>query len=114
MLTTVIVNGANLCVYRATEMRADAASLEPQDMLEEVFPAVAYYQDSWATPIDRARLAGFGGREALFGQALAAELKIAVGPMAEAEGALALDGPAKDLIPHGLDALAGWMMNGNS
>jgi type IV pilus assembly protein PilM len=114
MLTTVIVNGANLCVYRATEMRADAASLEPQAMLEEVFPAVAYYQDSWGAPIDRARLSGFGGREALFGQALAAELKIAVGPMSEAEGALALDGPASDLIPHGLDALAGWMMNGNS
>jgi type IV pilus assembly protein PilM len=113
MLTTVIVNGANLCVYRATELRAEAGSLEPQAMLEEIFPAVAYYQDSWGTPIDRARLAGFGGREAVFSQALAAELKITVGPMSDAEGAATLSGPARDLVPHGLDAMAGWMMNGN-
>lgn len=114
MMTTVIVNGPNLCVYRGTEMRAEAALLDPQAMLEEIFPAVAYYQDSWGTPIDRARLAGFGGKEALFGQALAAELRIAVGAISDAEGALALDGPAKDLVPQGLDALAGWMMNQNS
>jgi type IV pilus assembly protein PilM len=114
MLTTVIVNGANLCVYRSTEMRSEAASLEPQAMLDEVFPAVAYYQDSWGSAIDRARLSGFAEKTALFGNALATELKIAVGPMTDVEGAGSLDATAKDLIPHGLDALAGWMMNGRS
>jgi type IV pilus assembly protein PilM len=114
IMTTVIVNGPNLCVYRGTEMRAEAVSLEPQAVLEEIFPAVAYYQDSWGTPIDRARLTGFGGREALFGQALKAELRVAVGPITEAEGASALDGPARDLFPRGLDALAGWMLNRSS
>jgi type IV pilus assembly protein PilM len=113
-LTTAIVYGPNLCVYRSTEMPAEAALLDPQAMLDEVFPAVAYYQDTWGASIDRARLAGFGEREDLFGSALAGELKVNVGPMADAEGARELDAPAKDLIRHGLDALAGWMLNGKS
>ena len=46
-LTTVIVSGANLCVYRATEMPAEAAVLDPQAVLDEIFPAIAYYQDTW-------------------------------------------------------------------
>ena len=30
----------------------------------------------------------------------------------EAEGVQSLEASAKDLVSHGLDALAGWMMNG--
>jgi type IV pilus assembly protein PilM len=113
MLTTVIVRGGNLCVYRSSEMRAEAASLEPQAVLDEVFPAIAYYQDSWNASVDRARLAGFGAREELFTQALAAEVGVTVGPMSTSQGASRLDHrAARDLLPHGLDALAGWAMNG--
>ncbi|MBZ5503000.1 MAG: hypothetical protein LAN59_12320 [Acidobacteriia bacterium] len=114
VLTTVIVHGTGLCVYRSTEMPAEAARLDPQAVLDEIFPAVAYYQDTWGQPIDRARLAGFGGREDVFQSAVSAELKIRAGSLAEAEGAQALDRAALDLIPNGLDALAGWMMNGGS
>jgi type IV pilus assembly protein PilM len=114
MLTTVITHGANLCVYRSSEMAAEAKLLEPQAMLDEVFPAVAYYQDTWGSTIDRARLTGFGDREAMFGAALAEELKVNAGPIAEAEGVQGLDASAKDLVNHGLDALAGWMMNGRA
>ena len=110
-LTTVIVLGANLCVYRSTEVRADAAALEPQAMLDEVFPAVAYYQDSWGSTVDRAHLSGFGARESVFSQALSEELKITAGSIADAQSLRSLDQAGKDLIPHGLDALAGWMMN---
>jgi len=112
MLTTVVTHGTSLCVYRSTEMHADAGSLEPQAMLDEVFPAVAYYQDSWGAAIDRARLTGFGDREQLFSAALAEELNTSVGPVAEAEAVQGLEATAKDLVHHGLDALAGWMMNG--
>ena len=114
VLTTVIVRGANLCVYRSTEMRADAAMLEPQAMLDEVFPAVAYYQDSWGSTIDRARLSGFGAKEEVFGQALAEELTIPASSMAGAEALQSLDAAARDMVPHGLDALVGWMINGES
>jgi type IV pilus assembly protein PilM len=114
MLTTVVTNGPNLCVYRSSEMPAEAKLLEPQAMLDEVFPAVAYYQDTWGASIDRARLTGFGDREAIFGSALAEELKINAGPISDAEGVQGLEGSARDLVSHGLDALAGWMMNGKS
>jgi len=114
MLTTVITHGSNLCVYRSSEMAAEAKLLEPQAMLDEVFPAVAYYQDTWGSTIDRARLTGFGDREAMFGGALAVELTVNAGPIAEAEGVLGLEASAKDLVNHGLDALTGWMMNGKA
>jgi type IV pilus assembly protein PilM len=112
MLTTVITHGANLCVYRSTEMAAAAKLLEPQAVLDEVFPAIAYYQDTWGATVDRARLTGFGEREAIFGAALADELKVSAAPIADAEGVQGLEASAKDLVYHGLDALAGWMMNG--
>lgn len=112
-LTTVVVRGANLCLYRSTEMRADAA-LEPQAMLDEVFPAVAYYQDSWGETIDRVRLSGFGAKESSLGQRLAEELQIPAGSMNDAIGVQSFDASAKDLIPHGLDALLGWIMNRKS
>lgn len=113
-LTTVIVHGASLCVYRSTEMPAEASLLDPQAILDEVFPAVAYYQDTWGATIDRARLAGFGEREESFRRALAGELNIGVGSIAEAEAARGLGVAAQDLLHHGLDSLAGWMMNRGS
>ncbi|HKV05698.1 MAG TPA: hypothetical protein VJO53_11400 [Candidatus Acidoferrales bacterium] len=107
-LTTAIIRGMNLCVYRSTEMAADIGALEPQAVLDEIFPAVAYFQDTWGASIESARLAGFGERQAIFGAALAGELNTTVGAMADAEGARGLDGPARDLVRHGLDGLAGW------
>jgi len=113
-LTTVIVREANLCVYRSTDMPADVTLLDPQVVLDEVFPAIAYYQDNWESPVDRVRFAGFGAREQVFRAALSSELKVAVGSMSEAEAAQTLSEPAQDLIRHGLDALAGWKLNAGS
>lgn len=110
-LTTVVTNGSNLCVYRSTEMPAEAKLLQPQAVLDEVFPAVAYYQDTWGSSIDRTRMAGFGDREPVFANALSEELKILVAPLSDVEATVGLDASAKDLMHHGLDALAGWMMN---
>ena len=110
-LTTVVTDASTLCVYRSTEMAAEAEQLQPQAVLDEVFPAVAYYQDTWGRSVDRARLAGFGNREATFGNALSEEMKVLVAPLSDAEAAAGLDASAKDLVHHGLDALAGWSMN---
>ena len=112
MMTTVLTSGPNLCVYRSSEMPADARTLDPHAMLDEVFPAVAYYQDTWGSSVDRARLTGFADREAIFGNAISEELKILAAPLSDAEAVVGLENPAKDLVHHGLDALAGWMMNG--
>ena len=113
-LTSVIVRAENLCVYRSTEMPAEAGLLNVQAVIDEVFPAVAYYQDTWGEPLDRVRVAGFGAREREFQDALSAELKVRAGSVAEAQGAQGLDRSAMDLIPHGLDALAGWVASAGS
>jgi type IV pilus assembly protein PilM len=113
-LATVIVRDSKFCVYRATEMPAEAALLDPQAVLEEIFPAIAYYQDTWGAPLDRVRISGFGAREQLFREALAGELRVSADPLADAEGAQHFDAPGRDMIRQGHDALAGWAMNGGS
>jgi len=113
-LSTVIVQSGNLCVYRSTDMPLEAGLLDPQAMLDEVFPAIAYYQDTWGGMIDRARLSGLGAREEIFRRALAGELKVSVGSLAESESARTLDSTAQDLLQHNLDALVGWNLNGGS
>lgn len=110
-LTTVIVSGGTLCVYRSSEMHADSATLDPQAMLDEIFPAVAYYQDTWSGSIDRVRLAGVGAREELFRKALTEELKVSVGLLSDAPDVRVLSSNAKDLVDHDLDALVGWTLN---
>ncbi|MGA7917120.1 MAG: hypothetical protein WCA00_17930 [Candidatus Acidiferrales bacterium] len=113
-LTTVVVNSGRLCVYRSTEMAGEAPLLDPQAMLDEVYPAIAYYQDTWGSTLDRACLTGFGARAEIFRRALSAELKCPIGALAETESALRLESGAKDLMYQDLDALAGWMLNGGS
>ena len=110
-MTTVIARDNNLSIYRSTEMSSDAGALDVQAMLDEIFPAVAYYQDTWGNSPDRVRISGFGAREEVFRRALAAELKCPVGALADSESALLLSSSAKDLLQHDLDALVGWMLN---
>jgi hypothetical protein len=111
-MTTAIVRAGNLCVYRSAEMAADAALLEPQAALDEVFPAIAYFQDTWKESLDRVRLAGFGPREELFRRALANELRCSADPISEADGPRNLPHEARELMTQELEPLVGWMMNG--
>ena len=113
-MTTVIVRGGSLCVYRSTDMASDAALLSPQAMLDEIFPAMAYYQDTWGGAVDWVRLAGFGAREGIFRNALSEELKCSVGSLAESQEVLGLDSSARDLLKQNLEGLVGWMRNGGS
>jgi type IV pilus assembly protein PilM len=110
-MTTVIVRESNLSIYRSTEMASDPAALDVQAMLDEIFPAVAFYQDTWGDSPDRGRITGFGAREEVFRRALAGELKCPVGALADSENALLLESSAKDLLQHDLDGLVGWMLN---
>lgn len=110
-LTTAVVYGASLCVYRSTEVVATARQFDPQAVLDEMFPAAAYFQDTWAREIDRAYLSGFGETSDLFRDALGQELKISVESIYAAAGARGLDPQGKNLLRQGLDGLAGWAMN---
>jgi type IV pilus assembly protein PilM len=113
-LTTVIVQGPNLAVYRSGEMASDAGTLEPQAVLDEIFPAIAYYQDTWTGTVDRVRLCGFGSRKEKFQHALRDELKVPAGPLSSSDQALWLASSARELLSEDLDSVVGWMMNGGS
>ena len=113
-MTTVIVQGGSLCVYRSTEMASEAALLSRRRCSTRFFPAIAYYQDTWGGAVDWVRLAGFGAREAIFRNALSEELKCSVGSLAESQEVLGLDSSAKDLLKQNLEGLVGWMRNGGS
>lgn len=111
-LTTVIVRGHLLCVYRCTEMPAGAASLEAQALLDEVYPAVAYYQDTWREGIQQVRLAGFGQRFQEFRGPVEGELGCSVAPLAASSRLQTeLTSQARAFVDQELEALVGWMLN---
>jgi hypothetical protein len=83
-------------------------------MLDEIFPAIAYFQDAFGGAPDRARMTGFGARSGVFRHALSAELKCPIAPLSESAIALTLDESSKDLMNQDLDALVGWALNGGS
>jgi type IV pilus assembly protein PilM len=107
-LTTVIVHGQTLCVYRSTEMAAGAASLPLQSLMDEIFPAVAYYQDTWNGALERVRLAGFGPREAEMREMLTRELSCGVLALGEGADGLVLPEQAAGLLAQNLEGLVGW------
>jgi len=112
-LATVIVRSDSLCVFRTTNMSASAETVDPQGVLEEIFPSVAYFQDTWGVGIDRVRVAGFADRTDAFRAAIAHEMKCPVESLGE--GTLhTLPGDARTLMNQGLEPLVGWMMNGAS
>lgn len=110
-LTTALVRGSTLCLYRSSEMPAAAGQLDPKWVLEEAFPATAYYQDTWGESIDRALLAGFVGRQDVFQVSVENELKIPARSLGASEGAAGFDRSAQDLMQQSLDPLVGWMAN---
>lgn len=113
-LTTTVAFGESLCVYRSTELMARTRQFDPRVVLDEVFPAAAYFQDTWGREIDRAYLAGFGESSNLLRDALGSELNVTVESISTAPRSNGLDARGKDLLHQGLDGLAGWAMNGGS
>jgi type IV pilus assembly protein PilM len=111
-LTTVIVRRGVLAVYRCSEMSADVETVAPQSLLDEIYPAAAYYQDTWGEAVQQVRLAGFAGRYEEFRGAVERELGCSVAALL-ASGALEerLAGDARTLVDRQFDALVGWMLH---
>jgi hypothetical protein len=107
-LTTAIVRGEMLCVYRSTDFPAGAEGPAPQSVLDEVFPAVAFYQDHWGGKIERVSLAGFAGAAEDVQERLARELHCSAAPVGENSG---LPAEAHSLVAQGLEPLVGWQLN---
>jgi type IV pilus assembly protein PilM len=107
-LTTVIVRGETMCVYRSTELGMDAQGLRPQAIFDEVFPAVAFYQDTWDGKVEQLRMAGFGEGEEGLREALSRELGCSAEPL---ESSREFTAEARSLVAQGLEPLVGWQMN---
>jgi type IV pilus assembly protein PilM len=111
-LTTAIVRDGVLCGYRCTELPAHGGDVSPQILLEEIFPLVAYFQDTWGENIDSVRIAGLGGRLPEFVVPLEAEFRCGVGALlhrAISEGRIPPD--AQPLADREVDGLIGWMLH---
>lgn len=111
-LTTAIVRSGLLCGYRCTELPANAASLTPQMLLEEIFPVAAYYQDTWNEGISSVRIAGLGIRLGEFSGPIEREFHCEVKSLlnsAHSEGIIKDD--ARQLADRDLDGLVGWMLH---
>ncbi|HUK52622.1 MAG TPA: hypothetical protein VL099_04960 [Candidatus Binatia bacterium] len=109
--TTLIASNGALAVYRCTQMPAAADSLAAQSLLDEIYPAAAYFQDTWNESVAEVRLAGFGAHAEEFRAPLEAELKCSVSPVV-ASAALEerLAGEARAQVDLRMDALVGWML----
>jgi type IV pilus assembly protein PilM len=107
-LTTVIARGETMCVYRSTELGMDAHGVRPQAILDEVFPAVAFYQDTWGGKVEQLCVAGFGTGEEEMREVLTRELGCPAEPLASGRE---FSAEARSLVAQGLEPLVGWQMN---
>jgi type IV pilus assembly protein PilM len=111
-LTTVIAREGVLAGYRCTDLSAELDTLQPQVLLDELFPVAAYYQDAWSEGIHSVRLSGFGNRLNEFRIPLESELHCEVSGLlnaAHSDGRLNSDN--QSLAQNELDSLIGWSMN---
>ncbi|MGH9729621.1 MAG: type IV pilus biogenesis protein PilM [Candidatus Acidiferrales bacterium] len=107
-LTTVIVRGETLCVYRSTELGAETDVLKPQSVFDEVFPALAFYQDTWNDKVEQLRIAGFGVGEEGLREMLGREIGCPAEPLAASRE---FSAEARSLVAQGLESLVGWQLN---
>ena len=111
-LTTAIVRSGALAVYRCSALQSSAESFLPQSLLDEVYPSLAYYQDTWGESVAEVRLAGFGARTEEFRGPLESELHCRVLPVvasAALEGRLA--GEERAQVDRVMEAAVGWMLH---
>jgi type IV pilus assembly protein PilM len=111
-LTTAIVREGMLCGYRCITLPADARQVTPTALLDEIYPLVAYYKDSWSEGIAQVRLAGLYDRLGEFQDPFERELQCPVRSLlsgASEEGRIRSD--EQPLVDRGLEALIGWTLN---
>lgn len=108
-LTTAIVDAGRLALYRCTEL---SGSPDSQVLLDEIFPAVAYFQDRAQRNIERVRLAGMESYGADLCSRLEHELGCAVGTLGgDGLASAQLPEGASELLSRQLGSLVGWHLN---
>lgn len=112
-LTTVIVRGGALCVYRCSDIAPALATVDCGSVLEEAYPAVAFFQDTWRENVSEIRLAGFGARFDEFRRAIETELGTHTVPLLS-NTMPGIPAVGRAMLDRQLDALAGWALKGAS
>jgi type IV pilus assembly protein PilM len=108
-LTMVIVDGGRLALHRCTELGAQP---DAQALLDEIFPAVAFFQDRSQRNVERVRLSGMESYGGEFKRRLETELGCPVGLLGESgPGSDRLPEGAADLLARQLAPLVGWHLN---
>lgn len=89
--TTAIVHDGSLCLFRTVSTGKGAggpASLT--EVLEAIYPSVAYFQDHFGAPLKQAFLCGMGENAAAISDSLASELHLLARPLVGERGAPAV------------------------
>jgi type IV pilus assembly protein PilM len=108
-LTTAVIDSGSLALYRCAEISAPP---EPQALLDEIFPAVAYFQDRAHRDINLVRLSGMEGYGSELPRRVEVELNCPVRPLGgEGDGAPRLPVGAEELLVRQLPSLVGWQLN---
>lgn len=111
-LTTTILAGGRLTVYRSSDMASEASAIAATELLGEIYPAVAYYQDTAHENVEQLRLAGFSGRFEELREAISTELGCPVAPLGVWPGwDERLPAEARNLLHQDWEALVGWALN---
>jgi type IV pilus assembly protein PilM len=111
-LTTSTVRGGMLRGYRCTELPAHDGALTPRMLLDEIFPVVAYYQDTWREQIQSLQVAGLDKCLREFAPQLEKELHCPVRSLlqsAVSRGQIPED--ARALAERELEGMLGWMLH---
>jgi type IV pilus assembly protein PilM len=83
-LTTAIVHDGSVCLFRTVPAGSAAdGTITPKQVLESVYPSVAYFQDNYSATLDGAYLCGLGESLPAIEEALAGELRLMVLPLPE-------------------------------
>ena len=87
-LTTVIVQGSDLCLFRTGALGGSSGhgsgELAPAAILEAIYPSFAYFQDTFGRSLDHVYLCGLGEATNSVAEAIAAEMHVPAQPLLSA------------------------------
>ena len=112
-LTTVIVRTGALAVYRCTPLHGSLETIAAKSLLDEIYPAVAYFQDTWGEAVAEVRLAGFAMRTEEFREPLESELHCRITSVVASAGLEGrLVGEDRAHVDQTMEAAVGWLLQG--
>lgn len=86
--TTAIVREGSLCLFRTTSIGdGEQTFTSLAEVLEAIYPSLAYFQDNYGVPLDRAYLCGFGGDTGSMAESVANELHLSAAPLLREQAA---------------------------